>query len=116
MAGTHARACRSGQSPKIVCVYSEQSKETIEAAINARDIKSLAPSQALKSNTVQSCTHIVALAGAEHINAALALDADIVLAGRTTDTAIIACLPLQRSEHPGASWHAAKIAECGALC
>jgi len=102
------------QSPRIVCVYSEQSKERIESAIETSDIKALAPSQALQSSTVQSCTHIVALAGAEHINAALALDADIVLAGRTTDTAIIASLPLQRGEHAG--WHAAKIAECGALC
>jgi len=42
--------------------------------------------------------------------------ADIVLAGRTTDTATVAALPLMRGDHAGAVWHGAKIAECGALC
>ena len=58
----------------------------------------------------------MALAGVEQINEALATGADIVLAGRATDTAAIAALPLQRGEHAGAAWHGAKIAECGALC
>jgi len=29
---------------------------------------------------------------------------------------VIAALPLARSEHAGAAWHGAKIAECGAFC
>ena len=61
-------------------------------------------------------THIVALAGAEQIQKCLKTGADIILAGRTTDTAIISALPLMQGEDPGASWHGAKIAECGALC
>ena len=65
---------------------------------------------------IAACTHIVALAGAEQIDAALATGADIVIAGRTTDTAIIAALPLRNGDHPGAAWHGAKIGECGALC
>ena len=62
------------------------------------------------------CTNIVALAGAEQVQAALATGADIVICGRTTDTAIIAALPLARGDHAGAAWHGAKIGECGALC
>ena len=58
----------------------------------------------------------LALAGAEQINAALETGADIVIAGRTTDTAIIAALPLARGDNPGGAWHGAKIGECGALC
>ena len=42
--------------------------------------------------------------------------ADIILAGRTTDTAIISALPLMKGANPGSVWHGAKIAECGALC
>ena len=61
-------------------------------------------------------SNIVALAGAEQVQAALATGADIVIAGRTTDTAIISALPLARGEHAGAAWHGAKIGECGALC
>ncbi|MEY2523394.1 MAG: hypothetical protein QOJ66_1959, partial [Ilumatobacteraceae bacterium] len=42
--------------------------------------------------------------------------ADVVLAGRATDTAVIAAMPLMRGCHPGSSWHAAKTAECGGQC
>src|SRR5579871_508488 len=42
--------------------------------------------------------------------------ADIVLGGRTTDTAVLAAVALMRGAAAGAAWHAAKIAECGGLC
>ena len=42
--------------------------------------------------------------------------ADVVLAGRTTDTAVLAAVPLMRGLPVGACWHAAKTAECGGLC
>ncbi|SEQ58410.1 Protein of unknown function [Loktanella sp. DSM 29012] len=70
----------------------------------------------IDADTIADCTHIVALAGAEQIMAALDTGADIIIAGRTTDTAIIAALPLQRGDHAGAVWHGAKVGECGALC
>jgi hypothetical protein len=48
----------------------------------------------------------------------MALDegADVVLAGRATDTAVVAALPLMRGLPPGPVWHASKIAECGGFC
>jgi len=49
------------------------------------------------------------------INAALQTGAEIIIAGRSTDTAVIAALPLARGCHPGGAWHGAKIGECGAL-
>ena len=42
--------------------------------------------------------------------------ADIILGGRTTDTAVLAAVPLMRGADAGAAWHASKIAECGGLC
>jgi hypothetical protein len=48
--------------------------------------------------------------------AALTAGADIVLGGRTTDTAVLAAVPLMRGADVAAAWHAAKIAECGGLC
>ena len=56
------------------------------------------------------------MAGAEQICAALQTGADIVIAGRATDTAGIAAMPIMNGDHAGAAWHGAKIAECGALC
>ena len=40
----------------------------------------------------------------------------MIIVGRTTDTAIIATLPILRVIEPVIAWHGAKIAECGALC
>jgi hypothetical protein len=56
------------------------------------------------------------LLGYEPLAAAIANGADIVLAGRTTDTAVLAAVPLMMGLPAGASWHAAKTAECGGLC
>ena len=84
-------------------------------ALRAGRIKPLAPVLDISESLLQSCSNIVALAGAEQIQAALDTGADIVIAGRTTDTATIAALPLARGCHPGAAWHGAKIGECGAL-
>jgi len=58
----------------------------------------------------------VAVMGPEPYVAAIEQGADIVLGGRTTDTAVLAAIPLMRGADPGAAWHAGKVAECGALC
>ncbi len=109
-------AAELGQSLKIARLYSEQDPAAVEAALKAGKIRPLWPEQPLDETVPDTCSHIVALAGAEQITAALETGADIVIAGRCTDTAPIAALPLLRGEHPGAAWHGAKIGECGALC
>ena len=76
----------------------------------------LEPKVKINEKLIKNITHTVALAGSEQIQAAINTKADIILAGRTTDTAIIAALPLLNGSQPGISWHGAKIAECGALC
>lgn len=101
-----------GLSAKIARLYSEQDP----AIIAKTPITPLAAAPAVDADTINSCTHIVALAGAEHIQAALNTGADIIIAGRTTDTAIITALPLQNGDNAGGAWHGAKIGECGALC
>jgi hypothetical protein len=54
--------------------------------------------------------------GHEPIVAALQQGADVVLAGRATDTAVAAAVPLLFGMPPGPTWHAAKIVECGGQC
>jgi hypothetical protein len=101
-----------GQSAKIARLYSEQDP----AKIAQTPLSPLSAAPHVDAGTIQNCTHIVALAGAEQIQTALNTGADIIIAGRTTDTAIIAALPLQNGNHAGAAWHGAKVGECGALC
>ncbi|MDH5530870.1 MAG: DUF1446 domain-containing protein, partial [Paracoccaceae bacterium] len=108
-------AAELGQSLKVTRLYSGQSPQIVANALKAGRITPLPAAPEISLEIVQSCTNIVALAGAEQIAAALDTGADIIIAGRTTDTAIIAALPLMRGCHAGAAWHGAKVGECGAL-
>jgi hypothetical protein len=101
---------------RVVRIYSEQTIDGIGAALAEGRISPLPPAGPLDVAVLQRCTHVVGLMGVEPIIAALEQGADVIIAGRATDTALIAALPLLRGCRPGPAWHAAKIAECGGLC
>jgi len=101
---------------KVATLYSEQNTAFVKQQFQQGKVTPLQPIVGIDEHAIGAMNHIVALAGAEQINAALQTGADVVLAGRATDTAGISALPLAGGEHAGAAWHAAKIAECGALC
>lgn len=105
-----------GMRPRISVLYAEQDKAALQARAAAGRVQPLRPSHALDPAAIEACTHIVALMGPEPYIAALEGGADIVLGGRTTDTAVLAAVPLMRGMPAGPAWHAAKIAECGGLC
>jgi hypothetical protein len=102
--------------PRICLLYSEQDKRVLKNKNAQGKIQALPPPRPMTDALIDSCDHIVAAMGVEPYMAALDAGADIVLGGRTTDTAVIAALPLMRGGGAGATWHAAKVAECGALC
>ena len=104
------------RSARVAVLKSGQNAATVCNALASGRILPLHPAPDVNERVLVECENIVALAGAEQINAALETGADIVIAGRTTDTAIIAALPLAHGCHPGGAWHGAKIGECGALC
>ena len=105
-----------GQRLRVATIKSSQSPDAVADAFECGRLAALADAPEIGRGDIESCRNIVALAGAEQIGEALATGADIVIAGRATDTASIAALPLMNGEHPGAAWHGAKVAECGALC
>ncbi|HEY3609096.1 MAG TPA: acyclic terpene utilization AtuA family protein [Pseudonocardiaceae bacterium] len=97
-------------------IYSEQNTAELKEQLNAGRIRPLAPSTDLSVDTLESCARIVGMMGHEPIAEALQQGADVVLAGRATDTAVAAAVPLMRGMPPGPTWHAAKIVECGGQC
>jgi hypothetical protein len=105
-----------GQRPRVARLYSDQPRERVAKAFAEGRVRPLDPAPELTLDGIAALSNIVALAGAEQIAAALGTGADVVIAGRTTDTAVIAALPLMRGEHAGGAWHGAKIGECGSLC
>jgi len=102
--------------PRIAVLYSEQDKAVLKNKNAAGKIRPLPPLGGLEDSVIDACDHIVAVMGPEPYMAALQAGADIILGGRTTDTAVIACYALMKGAPQGPSWHAAKIAECGAQC
>ena len=112
---TREIAAETGQSLKVAVLKSGQSSSAMKRAYQAGNISPLPAAPKICDAIFDDCTNIVALAGAEQIQEALNTGADIVIAGRTTDTAIISALPLLRGCHAGGAWHGAKIGECGAL-
>ena len=97
-------------------IYSELDAGTVIAAIGQGRVRSLSPSGPLSPDTVRSCAHIVALMGHAPIVAALEAGAEVVLAGRATDTSMVAAVALVHGLPGGPAWHAAKTVECGGQC
>lgn len=112
---TREIAAETGEALKVAVLKSGQEGAAVAEALAAGRITPLVPAPDISTDLLESCSNIVALAGAEQIQAALETGPDIVIAGRTTDTAIISALPLARGCDPGGAWHGAKIGECGAL-
>jgi hypothetical protein len=97
-------------------IYSNQSATDMAARLVAGRVIPLEPAGSLDKSDLQRCERIVGVMGYEPIAAAVRAGANVVLAGRATDTAVLAAVPLMRGCPPGPSWHAAKTAECGGMC
>lgn len=109
-------ATEEGLDLRIARIYSEQNIDDLAAALEGGGIHPLPPAGELTIDTLQRCEHVVGLLGAEPFMAALEAGADVIIAGRATDTAVIAAHPLLLGCPPGPTWHAAKTAECGGQC
>jgi hypothetical protein len=117
VAGIVAGICaQDGLDLTVAKIFSEQHADQLIPLLELGRVHPLPPSTALDKATLRSCTHIVGVMGHEPIEQALRAGVDVVLAGRATDTAISAAVPLMRGMPPGPTWHAAKIVECGGQC
>ena len=105
-----------GFKGKIAKVYSQQDPEVLKKKWDEGKIHPLEGAPEIKREVFDECTNIVALMGVEPFIEALNNDANVVLCGRTTDTAIIAAMPLMKGCDVAAAWHGAKTAECGSQC
>ncbi len=100
----------------VATIHSEQTKAHLLARLAEGAIHPLPPHGPLDAATIEGCERIVGMMGHEPIEAALRAGADVVLAGRATDTAVAAAFPLMKGLPAGPVWHAAKIVECGGQC
>jgi ribosome modulation factor len=101
---------------KLAAIHSEQGKDYLKRKLRERKISPLANAPHFDVDVIDRSTHIVGMAGIEPFVEALENGADVVIAGRSSDTSIFSAMPIMRGINPGTVWHAAKILECGAAC
>jgi hypothetical protein len=94
-------------------IQSEQDKGYLLGKLDRNKIHPLDFAPPLTAADIEASDHIVAAMGAEQITSAIESGADVVLAGRATDTSLFSAVPLMRGLSPGPAWHAAKLLECG---
>jgi hypothetical protein len=98
----------------LALIHAEQDRSYLRRRLREGRIKPLSPAPVFDEAAIERSEHIVGMMGAEPFMRALERGADVVLAGRASDTAIFAALPILRGFPEGLAWHAAKILECGA--
>jgi hypothetical protein len=99
---------------RLAVIHAEQDKGYLKKQLREGRIKPLHPAPHFDERTIERSEHIVGMMGAEPFQRALEAGADVVIAGRASDTAIFAALPTLRGFPEGIAWHCAKILECGA--
>src|SRR5262245_23096220 len=99
---------------RLALIHAEQPKEYLLQRLIEGRIRPLSPAPHFDRSVIERSDHIVGMMGAEPFIRALEAGADVIVAGRSSDTAIFAALPLMRGFPAGPVWHAAKILECGA--
>ncbi|WP_415976676.1 acyclic terpene utilization AtuA family protein [Rhodococcus sp. 077-4] len=102
-------------SIRLARIYSDQDPADIEAAWRKGLLNELAAAPDLTQLDFRR-SHIVGMMGVEPIEAAVLDGAQVVLAGRASDTALFAAVPHMMGADAGLTWHAAKTVECGAAC
>jgi hypothetical protein len=107
-------ARRHGLRFRLARIYAELDAATVLDHLARDRCLPLAPSAPLTEADVVASTRMVAVMGVEPLQRALAGGAGVVVAGRCTDAAIFAALPIARGHDPAAAWHLGKILECGA--
>lgn len=103
----------AGIGVRVATIHCEPDRAWLAGKYRAGQLRELPGAPIIDEQTFYAPGHIVAMAGAEPIQEAIDAGADVVLAGRASDAALFAAIPLARGFDPGAVWNAAKIVECG---
>jgi hypothetical protein len=101
---------------KLAAIHSEQDKGYLKRKLREGRISPLANAPIFNEAVIDRSAHIVGMCGIEPYIEALEHGAEVIIAGRSSDTSIYSAMPVMRGFNPANVWHAAKILECGAAC
>lgn len=105
-----------GLSFKMAFIYSELNKDKLLTYYQQGKVTPLDNAPDLNEEKINNLTRIVGQMGPEPYIQALKKGAQVIIAGRSSDTSIYAAVPIMKGLNTGSVWHAAKIIECGAGC
>lgn len=98
----------------LATIETEIPPEAVVSAMRTGRLRPLPNAPEVSSEVIMDTTRIVAMAGPEPFQQALRAGAQVVLAGRSSDTSLFVAVPAMRGIPMGVSYHAAKVLECGA--
>jgi len=106
-------AAEESLSFRTALIHAQQEPAYLKRRLAEGRIKPLKPAPPFDAETIDRSERIVGMMGKEPFQRALEAGADVVLAGRASDTAIFASFATLHGIPEGVAWHAAKILECG---
>ncbi len=109
-------AREDGLRLRVAVIHADMDRDWLKAMAAAGRVQPIGGIGALKAATVDGAAAIVGQMGTDAFLRALALEPDIVLAGRACDTAVFSAVPLMLGYPAGPATHMAKIIECTSLC
>lgn len=109
-------AKEQGLSFKLGVVYSDVSKEYVLEKLQSGKVHNMSPHVPLTEKDVLSSARIVSQIGINPMITLLEQKADVIICGRSCDTAVYASPCIYEGYNPGLAFHMAKIMECGAMC
>jgi len=107
-------AAEGSHRMRIAAIHAEPDRAYLKRQIAQDQIKPLGPIDLLTPSDIDDSSRIVAMMGLAPYQLALGDGADVVIAGRSSDAAIFAAIPVMAGADPGLAWHLAKIIECTA--
>jgi hypothetical protein len=108
-------AAEHGLKLRTAVIYCEQDKSYLKGLLHENRITPLSPAPYVDEGVIDRSSHIVGMMGVEPLQRALEAGADFVLAGRCSDSALYAALPILSGLPEGLAWHAGKVSECGTM-
>lgn len=101
---------------RLASIRADLPRERVRRALAAGELHALGGELPVGDADLDACTHLVGQMGCEPFERALALDPDVIVAGRACDTAIFAAIPKRLGFAMANVMHMAKIIECTSIC
>jgi hypothetical protein len=105
-----------GHHVRLAVIYADQERSYLKEAISAGRVTPFPGAGELTTGTVDRCSAVVAQMGTGPYIEALENGAEVIVAGRSCDSAIFGSVPIWKGRDRGLALHMGKIIECGAMC